>query len=844
MFNKYFQREMISLGTKVFALVFMLISYSGGPSTVEAGPTLTPSLVSFEATEKEPGLARVWAVDDGEKVKREDLNHPLATGSDNSVWDGVKIALFGARNEIVAFQLILESAAAGAEDIDVFITDLSRGSYSIPNSRAGSSDPYDYRGVHIELFLEHYIKIADPSRGGSAWSQAAKPSSDYMGWIPDALIPLSVDQELGGAPFDIPANSNQGIWVDMWIPRDTPEGLYTGEVQILSGNKISRKIPIEVSVLNFILPDETHFPNMFAISPGEIATRHGVKVDSDEYYEIETRYHQMAHRHRFDLVQAVRNLSQVRRYHHRYLTGKLYTDRYGYDGPGEGIGNQTFSIGLYGNVPTDYGSEPPDWSKESWWQGSNEWAAWFQDNAPNVYISKFLLPDEPDSESDLRTIQAQADWSHSNPDIGNTIPTFATTWIDSDYQGYVDTWSTSANHTLSGTYPGTDSDDVKSEIEAGNAWGVYNGYRPATGSTLIDTDAIDFRVIPWIGWKYDLDHYFYWMTTYWAKSSESGRRKNIFTNPRTATVQKNGSGTFFYPGEDHVYYEEDRGLPGPLASIRMKNWRRGMQDYEYLWLAQELGLGSEIEQMVDQIVPSALWDASLDDPISWPARGYGFETIRQELAELISEEMSTAQRPLPSKDVNFQDVSENHPYQSQIESLYQLGYFYGCSQAPLAFCPERSLSRAEGAVLFGRVVYGPSAKPDSTDQANFADLSPTGEFSWAAPWATQLWQGGFISPCLQEPSKFCPDSPITRLDSVLITLRWIFGPEYVPTQPEGLFSDVSIHWWGTAWMEEAYTLGILGSCQDEGALQSCPYEALSRAEAAAMVVRLLGIEIP
>jgi hypothetical protein len=45
-------------------------------------------------------------------------------------------------------------------------------------------------------------------------------------------------------------------------------------------------------------------------------------------------------------------------------------------------------------------------------------------------------------------------------------------------------------------------------------------------------------------------------------------------------------------------------------------------------------------------------------------------------------------------------------------------------------------------------------------------------------------------------------------------------------------------------MEEAYTLGILGSCQDEGALQSCPYEALSRAEAAAMVVRLLGIEIP
>lgn len=843
MCDKYFHRKIIPLGTKVFALVLMLISFAGGSSTVEAGPKLTPSLISLEATEKELGLARIWAVDDGEKVKREDLNHPLATSSDNPVWDGVKIALFGARNEIVAFQLILESAAAGAEDIDVFITDLSRGSYSIPNSRAGSSDPYDYRGKRIELFLEHYIQIVDPSRGGSSWSQAAKPSSDYLGWVPDALIPFSADPDVGGAPFDIPANSNQGVWVDLWIPRDAPEGLYTGEVQILSGNKISHKIPIEVSVLNFTLPDETHFPNMFVISPGEIAARHGVKVDSDEYYEIETRYHQMAHRHRFDLVQAVRNLSQMRRYHHRYLTGSLYTDRYEYDGPGEGIGNQTFSIGLYGNLPAEYGDKPPEWSKESWWQGTNEWAAWFQENAPHVSISKFLGPDEPDSASDLRAIQAQANWSHSNPDIGNTIPTFVTTWIDPDYQGYVDVWSTSANYTLSGTTPGTNSEDVAAEILGGNAWGVYNGYRPATGSTLIDTDAIDFRVIPWIGWKYDLDHYFYWMTTYWVKSSESGRRKNVFTNPRTTEFQRNGAGTFFYPGQDRVYVEADRRLPGPLSSIRMKNWRRGMQDYEYLWLAQELGLGSEVERIVDWVVPAALWDTNPNKAISWPARGYGFETFRQELAELISETMSTFHPSLPSKEVDFRDVPENHPYRSQIESLYRLGYFAGCSQDPPTFCPERPLSRAEGAVLFGRVVYGPSANPDIPDQANFTDLSPTGEFSWATPWATQLWQAGFMRPCLQQPSKFCPDNPLTRLDSVLITLRWIFGPDYVPTTAEGLFSDVSIHWWGAGWMEEAYTLGILGPCQKDGALQSCPYEAMSRAEAAAMVVRILGLEV-
>lgn len=821
----------------------MLISCAGGFSTVEAVPTLTPIQIPAERVEEESGIARIWAVDDGEKIKKEDINHRLATSSDNPVWDGMKISIFGARNEAVAFQLILQSTSSGAENIDVYITDLSMGTYYIPNSRAGRSDPYDYTGKHIEVFLEHYIQITEPSRGGSAWSQAAKPSSNYLGWVPDALIPLSATDDLEGATFDIEANSNQGVWVDLWIPRDAHEGLYSGEIQVLSGNRISHRIPLELTVFNFTVPDETHFHNMFAISAGNIAIRHGVEIDSDEYYEIETRYHQMAHRHRFDLVQAVRNLSQIRRYHHRYLTGHLYTERFGYYGPGEGIGNQTFSIGLYGNIPTDYGKPPPDWSKEAWWEGSDAWATWFQENAPHVSISKFLSPDEPDSDSDLRAIQAQGDWSHTNPGIGGSIPTFVTHWVDPDYRGYVDTWSTSANHTFSNTYPGTTLQDVQGEIQAGKEWGIYNGYRPATGSTLIDTDAIDFRVIPWIGWKYDLDHYFYWMTTYWVESSESGRRKNVFTNPRTTEFQRNGAGTFFYPGQDRVYVEADLGLPGPLSSIRMKNWRRGMQDYEYLWLARELGLESEAERIADQLVPAALWDANPDEPMSWSARGYGFEVFRRELAELISERITEAQGQIGGSENSFFDVEDDHPYRSQIEALYQLGYMGGCDSDPLLFCPKRPLSRAEGAVLFGRVVYGPNANPEQPDDEEFNDLTTSGEMSWASPWAVYLSQGGFLNPCLKELSKFCPDRPMSRLDSVLIALRWIFGQDYAPPEANGLFADISIHWWGAGWMEQAYTMGILGYCENEDHLRSCPYDPLSRAEAAAMVVRLLGIDV-
>jgi hypothetical protein len=268
-----------------------------------------------------------------------------------------------------------------------------------------------------------------------------------------------------------------------------------------------------------------------------------------------------------------------------------------------------------------------------------------------------------------------------------------------------------------------------------------------------------------------------------------------------------------------------------------------MQDYEYLWLARGMGLGTEVDRIVDQVVPRALWDANPNQPVSWPVNGYGFESFRQELAELVSERVTEAQNSVGGNRFSFVDVGEGHPYRSQIGTIYQLGYMGGCDTDPLMFCPDRSLSRAEGAVLFGRVVYGPDAAPDLPGDEAFFDLASSGEMSWATPWAVQMSQGGFLNPCHTETLKFCPDTPMSRLDSVLITLRWIYGQEYVPPKARGLFADISVHWWGAGWMEKAYTMGVLGYCENGGALRSCPYDSISRAEAAAMVVRLLGIEL-
>ena len=71
------------------------------------GPAIFVAALLVAAAPAQADLRRVWAVNDGEKIERDVTNHPAA--GHNSAWDGRTIRLFGARNEIVAFQLIVEA---------------------------------------------------------------------------------------------------------------------------------------------------------------------------------------------------------------------------------------------------------------------------------------------------------------------------------------------------------------------------------------------------------------------------------------------------------------------------------------------------------------------------------------------------------------------------------------------------------------------------------------------------------------------------------------------------------------------------------------------------------------
>jgi hypothetical protein len=72
----------------------------------------------------------------------------------------------------------------------------------------------------------------------------------------------------------------------------------------------------------------------------------------------------------------------------------------------------------------------------------------------------------------------------------------------------------------------------------------------------------------------------------------------------------------------------------------------------------------------------------------------------------------------------------------------------------------------------------------------------------------------------------------------------MYGADYEPPSPQGIFSDVSLDWWGAKWIEAAYNAGLITACETSPELKFCPDEGLTRAVAAYMMVQAKGLDIP
>ena len=585
-----------------------VIACSGATHTPRVGAQpVARAKSSRSAARQQSGLAAIWAIDDGTKVLATALKHRLR--HKNGIFDGKRIRLVAARNEIVAFQLILVGGAQRDTDgVSVRLGPIG----AIKNGQLSKDPNRHFIGRRIELFLQHYLQIRRRSKG-LVWQHETAMPKGFLGWVPDALIPLS-----SGQRFRVPARRNQGLWIDIYLPKDTPVGPQRGTLRVQIAGKPCRlptcRLPVEIEVLPATLPDIPTAKTMLYFSGGDddrgtlVARYYRAPwaLDRIALQALRRRHYHLGRRHRVTLFvgkDALPDESLKRR-----LSGEAFAEAAGYEGPGQGIGQDMYSIHSYG------GELRP--------RRARLWANWFRRHGAKA--TYFLYGwDEPPADLH-RAVRRRA--RRARP-----VPTFVTT----PYTATLPEVAIFCAHVQDYTRK-----LARQAKAAGKAMWIYNGTRPFSGSFAIDDVAISPRVNAWIQYKFGIERWFYWESTYYNDFQGKRGQIDIYRHPLNFSNRfgdaVNGDGLLIYPGRDLIYPQQDRKLALPLPSIRLKNWRRGLFDVEYLALATARGHKKRVDKLLARLIPRALGaETNAKQRVSWPEDGERWLAARLQLAQLL-----------------------------------------------------------------------------------------------------------------------------------------------------------------------------------------------------------------
>lgn len=571
----------------------------------------------------------IWAATDGVKVEKFDLDHPYKTG--NQAWDGDTVRIFGALNEIVAFQVIVQAGTAPLTISRAGLNELlheDSAQYKIRYAPP-DSDPTRYAGKPIQVFNANYMEVKEATH--ASWIHLSSlPSAipDPLGWKPVQLVPENASGGKGGYPLSTGPLQNQSIWFEVYIGKGLIPGIYLGNA-IIETSAGDHSIPVRLEVFGFSLPDKNSLNAMFYFENWNTEMYMGNAVD------LEARFHRFAHRHRVEFCHAY-DIASVTDHMGRF-NGKDFTPVNGYAGPGENVGNCI--------VPRTFYGTPDSWLNQSTARAlSDEWMDFIDDSIPDA-ITFLYMPDEP-GPSEFPFIRSVADNVHSNPGPGKDLKILVTHTYTADLDGYIDIWA---------TVPGLlDKERLAIEKSKGRQMWFYNGGRPHVGAIIIDAPATDTRMIPWAAFKEGIGTYFYWHVCHWYHNHQFGpgtdsplREQNVWQN--TITFERrpqyndwaNGDGVLVYPGRELIHPEEDRGINGPVSSVRMANFRRGMQDHLYLTLAMERGLTGLVSEALDEMVPQVFMEVGYDDPVRYELDPDAYTAHRYRLGKAIEEDHGT-----------------------------------------------------------------------------------------------------------------------------------------------------------------------------------------------------------
>ena len=168
---------------------------------------------------------------------------------------------------------------------------------------------------------------------------------------------------------------------------------------------------------------------------------------------------------------------------------------------------------------------------------------------------------------------------------------------------------------------------------------------------------------------------------------------------------------------------------------------------------------------------------------------------------------------------------------SAVTEMVGYGFSAGCSAAPLDYCPNLPITRAQAAVMLVRGVYGSDNFAYSTTP-HFSDVNAS---SFGFAWIQKLYELGITAGCGN--GNFCPGENLPRDQASVLLVRSRLGGQTVydfPSTP--YFTDVPASSFAFKAVQRLRLENITAGC---GANSFCPSEPVTRGQMAVFIMRAL-----
>lgn len=480
-----------------------------------------------------------------------------------------QIELCAARGEYESFQIIASAGETGLTNVNVRRADLL-GENGASIARA-----------NIWLYREHYVRAryGSPKQGGP--NEPLGP-----GWYPDALIPFFhpdtgaplTGGDLKAVPFDVEALCNQPIWVDIFVPRDTAAGDYTTTFTVTSDGG-EATVTARLKVWDFELPLKPSLKSWFALNRS---------ANRSSYQEL-LRHKMMPPRvdpalerdliDKFGLTCVDLGFSSGAHWANPEMAGPPTVEQIR-----QRASLHQKDLYLYDYTADEIGGKPQLYDPIKAWA-----RALHEAGVPNL-ITMTPVPELLDDGSGA---------GRSAVDIWVLLPLMY-----------------------------DEAPDMVSKVLAkgDKVWSyealVQDDYSP---KWELDFAPINCRIVPgFINQSLGLTGYLYWQVDRWNKQ-DPWNEIGYWTIPRDLSEGKEPEEA--YPGEGQLAYPGAQvGLDGIVPSMRMKWYRDGADDYEYVEMLKQLGHQAKALELARRVGRD--WHQWTRDPQE-------LEAVRREIGDEI-----------------------------------------------------------------------------------------------------------------------------------------------------------------------------------------------------------------